>query len=137
MRRNKEADLAWSLFASHGLVLAFVANNPDATIREISDALGLTERQISRVLRELENGGMITVEKAGRRNCYAVNEDAAYNHPTLSHMKIRDLVRVMRMAKTEDKPAKKSVLVQAIAAVTAGATFAFGPAADAPVIPVI
>lgn len=126
--------MAWSLFASHGLVLAFVANNPDATIREISDALGLTERQISRVLRELENGGMISVEKAGRRNCYAINEDAAYNHPTLSHVKIRDLVKVMRLPKMEEKP-RRSVVAQAIAAITAGATFAFGLAADAPVIP--
>jgi len=127
--------LAWSLFASHGLVLAFVANNPDATIREISDALGLTERQISRVLRELENGGLISVEKAGRRNCYAVNEDAAYDHPTLAHVKIRDLVRVMRLAKPEEKQQKRGVVAQAIAAVTAGATFAFGLAADAPVMP--
>jgi DNA-binding transcriptional ArsR family regulator len=128
--------LAWSVFASHGLVVAFVANNPDATIREISDALGLTERQISRVLRELENGGMITVEKAGRRNCYAVNEDASYNHPTLSHVTIRDLVRVMRLAKDDEKPQpRKGVVAQAIAAVTAGATFAFGLAADAPLIP--
>jgi DNA-binding transcriptional regulator GbsR (MarR family) len=127
--------LAWSLFASHGLVLAFVANNPDATIREISDALGLTERQISRVLRELENGGMISVEKAGRRNCYAVNEDAPYNHPTLSHVKIRDLVRVMRLSKMEERQPKRSVVAQAIAAITAGATFAFGLAADAPVVP--
>lgn len=128
--------MAWSLFASHGLVLAFVANNPDATIREISDALGLTERQISRVLRELENGGMITVEKAGRRNCYAVNEDAPYNHPTLSHVKIRDLVRVMRLSKNEERAqSRRSVVASAIAAFTAGATFVFGLAADAPVIP--
>ncbi len=127
--------MAWSLFASHGLVLAFVANNPDATIREISDALGLTERQISRVLRELENGGMITVEKAGRRNCYAINEDAAYNHPTLSHVKIRDLVKVMRLPRQEERVARRTVVAQAIAAFTAGATFVFGLAADAPVIP--
>ena len=128
--------MAWSLFASHGLVLAFVANNPDATIREISDALGLTERQISRVLRELENGGMITVEKAGRRNCYAVNEDAYYNHPTLSHMRIRDLVRVMRMTKAEEKPqVRKGVVAHAMAALTAGIAFVFGLAAEAPVIP--
>ena len=128
--------MAWSLFASHGLVLAFVANNPDATIREISDALGLTERQISRVLRELENGSMITVEKAGRRNCYAVNEEASYNHPSLSHMKIRDLVRVMRMIKPEERaPARKGVVAQAVTAVAAGATFVFGLAADVPVVP--
>ncbi len=126
--------MTWSLFASHGLVLGFVANNPDATIREISDALGLTERQISRVLRELERGGMITVEKSGRRNCYAVNEDASYNHPTLSHVKIRDLVRVMRVPLADERP-KRGMVAQAVAAVTAGATFAFGLAADAPVIP--
>lgn len=128
--------MAWSLFASHGLVLAFVANNPDATIREISDALGLTERQISRVLRELERGGMISVEKAGRRNCYAVNEDASYNHPSLSHVKIRDLVRVMRVPLNGERP-RRAVVAQAIAAFTAGATFVFGLAADAPAVPVM
>ena len=42
----------------------------------------------------------------------------------------------MRLAKNEETPqAKKSIVAQAIAAVTAGATFAFGLAADAPLIP--
>lgn len=126
--------MAWSLFASHGLVLGYVANHRDATIREISDALGLTERQISRVLRELEQGGMITVEKTGRRNCYHVNEEAPYNHPSLAHVSIGDLVRVMRIPAKEDRP-RRTVLTTVVGSLTAGVCWAFGFASEAATMP--
>jgi hypothetical protein len=41
----------------------------------------------------------------------------------------------MRLPKTEEKRISRAVVAQALAAFTAGATFVFGLAADAPVIP--
>ncbi len=45
----------WSLFSSHGLVLVHAAANPAVTQRELSDTLGLTERQVGRIVKVMWN----------------------------------------------------------------------------------
>ena len=54
----------WTLVTSHGLVLLYVAVNPDATIREVSERLGLTERRIADIIRDLSKAN-VTLVKIG------------------------------------------------------------------------
>ncbi len=89
---TKEAWREWTIFSHHGHVLFYVAANPDATIRAISDALGITERHVARILKHLETAGMVHVERAGRRNCYTVNPAARLRHPTLAHITLDRIV---------------------------------------------
>ena len=44
---------AWTLMATHGIVLFFIVSTPDPTMRQMSEALGLTERRVAQVVREL------------------------------------------------------------------------------------
>jgi DNA-binding IclR family transcriptional regulator len=85
----------WTIFSNHGTILFYVAANPDATIRTMSETLGLTERQISRILRDLEDGGLLEAERHGRRNSYTVNPDAYLRHPALSHVKLRRVIEAL------------------------------------------
>lgn len=78
----------WSIFSSHGLVLLFVAARTNATLREVSDALGITERQVARVLKDLREAGMVTVQRCGRRNAYGVDPTARLRHPMLADLPI-------------------------------------------------
>jgi DNA-binding IclR family transcriptional regulator len=86
---------SWRIFSNHGVVLFYVAANPNATIRTMAEALGITERQVSRILRDLADSDMIEVERHGRRNSYTINPDAYLRHPTLSHVKLRRIVNVV------------------------------------------
>ena len=63
------------MISSHGLVLVEVARRPDATMHQIADRVGITERQTARILRDLREGGFIGVERVGRNNRYTVMED--------------------------------------------------------------
>lgn len=85
----------WTLMASHGVVLFFIAANPEATMREMADELGITERRIARIVKDLSEAGMITVERTGRRNIYTVNEEAHFRHPTLSHIRLGRFVNAI------------------------------------------
>jgi DNA-binding transcriptional ArsR family regulator len=76
----------WTILSSHGLVLFFVAANPDATLRETALALGLTERRVSGVVRDLASAGMVCIERRGRNNHYVLNPEARLPHPTVSHI---------------------------------------------------
>ncbi len=93
--RENEAWREWTIFSHHGHVLFYVAANPDATIRAISDALGITERHVARILRNLEVAGMVQVARQGRRNSYTVNPEARLRHPTLAHVTLDRIIRAV------------------------------------------
>jgi hypothetical protein len=85
----------WNLMASHGVVLFYIAANPEATMREMADVLGITERRIARIVKDLAEANMIMVERIGRRNLYAINSDARFRHPTLSHIPLSRFVEAI------------------------------------------
>jgi DNA-binding MarR family transcriptional regulator len=86
----------WTLLGSHGVVLFYVAANPDATLKEMADSLLWSERRITAVVRDLASAGMIDVKKNGRRNSYSVNTEARFRHPTLSHVKLGTFVEALQ-----------------------------------------
>jgi predicted transcriptional regulator len=85
----------WNLMATHGIVLFYIAANPDTTMRQMSEALDLTERRIAQVVRDLADSDYIEVTRNGRRNSYTVNPDAQFRHPTLSHLRLGKFVSVL------------------------------------------
>lgn len=85
----------WNLMATHGIVLFYIAANPDATMRQMSEQLNLTERRIAQVVRDLAEADLLTVKRNGRRNSYAVNPEANFRHPTLSHIRLGHFVKMI------------------------------------------
>lgn len=85
----------WNLMATHGVVLFYIAANPEATMRQMSESLNLTERRIAQVVRDLAEAELLTVERNGRRNSYSVNPDAHFRHPTLSHITLGRFVQML------------------------------------------
>ena len=58
----------WTFLSNHGHVLIFLAQNPQARIRDIAAAVGITERSAQIILADLEAAGYLTKIKVGRRN---------------------------------------------------------------------
>jgi DNA-binding MarR family transcriptional regulator len=77
-QRGKEG--SWTLLTSHGHVLVEVARNPQATIRELADAAGITERATLMIVADLVDAGYLTRERVGRRNRYEVHLDRGFRH---------------------------------------------------------
>jgi hypothetical protein len=93
----------WLLFSSHGQVLIYLALFPQATVRQVSDALDLTERHVSRVIQDLEADGMLTVVRGGPgyRNSYAVHREAPLRHPALAQLTLGHLLAAITPEPTE------------------------------------
>jgi hypothetical protein len=66
----------WGLLTNHALVLVHVVENPRSTLREIADAVGITDRAALSILRALEEDLIVARRKDGRRNVYTVDVDA-------------------------------------------------------------
>lgn len=85
----------WTFITSHGSVLLQVARSPDATVRQIAEGAGLTERQAHRVLADLAEEGYIVRERVGRRNHYRVNGDRPLRHPAVASHRVGDLLAAL------------------------------------------
>jgi DNA-binding IclR family transcriptional regulator len=82
---NGRSNNGWKFFTNHALVLLAVAADPEILLREIAEAVGITERAAHRIIGDLEQGGYISRERKGRRNYYQVHLDAVLSQPGLNH----------------------------------------------------
>ncbi|HXG41986.1 MAG TPA: helix-turn-helix domain-containing protein [Dehalococcoidia bacterium] len=73
----------WRLFSNHGLVLAYILRHPDATLRQMAFAIGLTERAVYQIVADLEQAGMLVKQRQGRRNVYMVDRERLLAHDLL------------------------------------------------------
>src|SRR5690348_4972345 len=86
------AESHWTVLTNHGLVLVTIARNPNVRVRDIADAVGITERATQAILRDLDHGGYIERSRVGRRNRYSVRRRAALPHALLESATVGDLV---------------------------------------------
>lgn len=62
----------WGLISNHGAALGVIARDPNITVREVAQAVGVTERSATNILRDLRDAGFVDVQRVGRRNYYSV-----------------------------------------------------------------
>lgn len=63
----------WGFFTNHALLLLAIVMDPQATVREMAMAVGVTERAVVAILNQLEEDGIILRLRRGRRNSYTVD----------------------------------------------------------------
>ena len=80
----------WSFLTNHAHVMLCIAHDPDSRLRDISDAVGITERAAHRIVAELVEDGYVTRERRGRRNRYHVHPERPFAHPNSNHPLLRD-----------------------------------------------
>jgi DNA-binding MarR family transcriptional regulator len=81
----------WKFLTNHAHVLLCVAHEPQIRLREIAEAVGITERAAHRIIAELEGGGYIARERRGRRNYYRFFPDAVRAHPNFQNSMLGEL----------------------------------------------
>jgi len=62
----------WSFLTTHARAMLFLADQPDARLRDLAAALGVTERTAYGVVADLSEAGYVVKERDGRRNRYHI-----------------------------------------------------------------
>jgi DNA-binding MarR family transcriptional regulator len=88
----------WTLLTSHGHVLVYLSSRPTATVRETADGLGLSERRVAAIIRDLEAAGVVHSARVGRRKHYELDPKAHFRHPAMQHLSLRDVLGLLRIA---------------------------------------
>ncbi len=79
--------------SNHAHVLVCLAADPNSRLRDIAAKVGITERRVNGILADLEQAGIVTVFKTGRRNSYKVERRARLRHPLEAHKSVGDLLK--------------------------------------------
>ena len=86
--------LEWTFLSNHGHVLVHLSRYPDSLVREISKAVGITERSTQAILADLQAAGYVKIIKKGRRNTYKVNTNRKFRHPSEATESIGSLINI-------------------------------------------
>ncbi len=86
----------WTFFTNHTHVLLGLTRAPAARVRDLATAVGITERAVHQILRDLEEGGVIRRVRDGRRNRYEVDPEVRLRHPMESHHHVGELLAFAR-----------------------------------------
>jgi len=99
----------WTLFSNHGHVLVCLARDSEARLRDVAADVGITERAVQKIVRDLQDGGMISVTKNGRRNCYRIHKEQALRHRLESDCNLHDLLSVVNQDDRRQLPVAAKV----------------------------
>ena len=70
----------WTFLSSHAHVLVVLAREPDLRLRDVAELIGITERAVKRIVRDLHTAGYLQISKDGRRNHYEYLGSARLRH---------------------------------------------------------
>lgn len=82
----------WKFLTNHAQALLFIASEPNSRLRDIADALDVTERTAYGVVADLSQGGYVAKDKEGRRNVYHIQSDMPIRDAVGQHRAIGELL---------------------------------------------
>jgi predicted transcriptional regulator len=96
----------WTFVTNHAVVLSFVAKCPKITAREMAEEIGITERAVRNIIRDLETSNYLSKRRTGRRVHYSIRPDLTLRHRTQRDIVVGDLLRVMGWSTKANAPKK-------------------------------
>ena len=98
---------SWSFLTNHARVLLRIAQDPGARLRDITAALGITERSAYGIVTDLTRAGYVVKEKDGRRNRYQIQAHLPLPDPVGLEPVIGDVLAVLMGGDGEQEQADR------------------------------
>jgi predicted transcriptional regulator len=92
---RQERTPRWSFLTNHAQVLLCIAHDSGIRLREIGEAVGITERAAHRIVVELATAGYISRTRNGRRNHYTIQSNLPLPDPLAREQKLGDLLAIL------------------------------------------
>jgi len=85
----------WTFFSNYGHVLVCLARSREVRLRDVALEVGITERAVQKIVRDLQDAGFVTVSKQGRCNRYRINKRKTLRHGLESHCTVGKLLALI------------------------------------------
>lgn len=98
-----EPHAGWTFLTNHARVLASIADNHNARIRDIAARCRLTERAVQKIISELEQDGYLSHTRNGRTNQYSIDPSKVLRHPAEAGLTVASLLAMLLRDEDERK----------------------------------
>ena len=88
-------DPDWTFLSNYAHVLVCLAENPEARLRDVAERVGITERSAQRLISHLDDAGILTRVRHGRRNSYFIDTAAHLRHPIEEDCTVGELLTLI------------------------------------------
>ncbi|MER6788028.1 helix-turn-helix domain-containing protein [Streptomyces sp. NPDC000658] len=85
----------WTFLTNHARVLAAIAEDNSARIRDIAAHCRLTERAVQKIIADLEQDGYLSHTREGRGNTYRIEPDRVLRHPAEAGLSVAALLSLL------------------------------------------
>lgn len=93
---NSPRKSEWTFMTNYSHVLLCLANDSSMRARQIAAEVGITERAVLSILKDLVEGGYVTVIKQGRCNSYSIDYNKPLKHPIEKHCSIGMILELLK-----------------------------------------
>jgi len=107
----------WTFFSNYGHVLVCLSRNHDARLRDVAAEVGITERAVQKIVRDLQDAGFLVISKQGRCNRYRINRRKSLRHDLESHCTVGKLLSLVSRAEPLAEQENAGVKPPAVGAV--------------------
>ncbi|MEV0981651.1 MULTISPECIES: helix-turn-helix domain-containing protein [unclassified Streptomyces] len=90
-----EPHTGWTFLTNHARVLAAIADNHSARIRDIAAHCRLTERAVQKIIADLEQDGYLSHTREGRGNVYDIDPSKVLRHPAEAGLTVASLLSLL------------------------------------------
>ncbi|GAV42352.1 helix-turn-helix transcriptional regulator [Streptomyces acidiscabies] len=90
-----ESHAGWTFLTNHARVLATIADNHNARIRDIAARCRLTERAVQKIIADLEQDGYLSHTRVGRGNDYEIDPTKILRHPAEAGLTVASLLTML------------------------------------------
>ncbi|MFF4359464.1 helix-turn-helix transcriptional regulator [Streptomyces sp. NPDC001604] len=90
-----EPHTGWTFITNHARVLAAIADNHSARIRDIAARCRLTERAVQKIISDLEQAGYLSHTREGRTNTYRIDPSKVLRHPAEAGLTVAALLSLL------------------------------------------
>jgi hypothetical protein len=87
-----ERERTWTFLTNHAHVLLCIATDPAVRLRDVANAVGITERAAQRIVTELVDDGYLERSRVGRRNTYRINPNRPLRAPFDNGRQVQELI---------------------------------------------
>ena len=87
-----ESHAGWTFLTNHARVVAAIADNDNARIRDIAAHCRLTERAVQKIICDLEQDGYLSHTREGRTNRYEIEPSRVLRHPAEAGLTVASLL---------------------------------------------
>lgn len=95
MTDGTTSDSGWTFLTNHCHVLICLARDGDLRLRDLAAMVGITERAVQSIIRDLEAHGYIERTRVGRRNHYRIHPGRPMRHPVEAGHDVGELLSLL------------------------------------------